>query len=102
MTTSVVTTRLPMEAACCKALRVTIAGSMMPATTRSSYWPVRGVKAYGAALVADVVHHDGAFRPGVRGDLAHRLLQSSVHDLRARALVVFQSVDQVRHRSLGV
>ena len=35
-TTSVVTMRLPMEAAFCSAERVTIAGSMMPAVTRSS------------------------------------------------------------------
>src|SRR5919107_2423251 len=39
-TTSVVTTRLPMEAAFCNALLVTIAGSTTPAETRSSYSPV--------------------------------------------------------------
>src|ERR687897_2377590 len=36
-TTSVVTMRAPMEAAFWSAERVTIAGSMMPAWTRSSY-----------------------------------------------------------------
>jgi hypothetical protein len=35
-TTSVVTMRLPMEAAFCSAERVTMAGSMMPAATKSS------------------------------------------------------------------
>ena len=43
-TTSVVTMRLPMEAAFCKALRGTIAGSMMPAATRSSYSLLRALK----------------------------------------------------------
>src|SRR5919199_483458 len=43
-TTSVVTRRLEMEAAFCKALLVTMAGSMMPTATRSSYSPVRALK----------------------------------------------------------
>src|SRR5215212_5884613 len=43
-TTSVVTMRAPMEAAFWSAERVTIAGSMMPAWTRSSYSPVRALK----------------------------------------------------------
>ena len=43
-TTSVVTIRLPMEAAFWSALRVTIAGSIIPAAIRSSYSPVRALK----------------------------------------------------------
>lgn len=39
-TTSVVMMRPPMEAAFCRALLVTIAGSTTPAFTRSSYWLV--------------------------------------------------------------
>src|SRR5215212_6903922 len=42
-TTSVVTTRAPMEAAFWRAERTTIAGSVIPAETRSSYSPVRAL-----------------------------------------------------------
>jgi len=42
-TTSVVTMSEPMEAAFCSAERVTIAGSMTPAFTRSSYSLVRAL-----------------------------------------------------------
>ena len=43
MITSVVTISEPMEAAFCNALLVTMAGSMTPACTRSSYSPVRAL-----------------------------------------------------------
>ena len=62
------------HAACCSAQRTTLVGSMMPAWTRSLYWPVCGVEAgVVPCIVADLHRRRRApSSPGVRGDPAHR------------------------------
>ena len=90
-----------MEAAFWSALLVTIAGSVMPAETMSSYSPVRALKPV-VVPVSDPLRHDGPVGPGVDRDLLYRFLQRPVDDQGARPLVAVQGVEQFSHRSLGV
>ena len=88
-----------MEAAFCKAVRVTLVGSMTPACTRSSYCSVEALKPkFGSVLALDLRHHDGAFESPVVDDLPNRLLASATHNGDAKLLVFFELQAFERHR----
>ncbi len=83
---SVVRMFLAIEAAFCRAERVTMEGSMMPALTMSSYSPVAMFRPMPLAGL-DLVHHDGAFQAGVVGQLTEGLFEGAGDDLLTRAVV---------------
>ena len=83
---SVVSISEAMDAAFCSAVRVTLVGSITPATTRSSYVSVWALKPkFGFAVLADLLDHDGAFGAGVDHDLAHRLFAGALARCRRRS-----------------
>ena len=89
MTASVVRNSAAIDAAFCSAERVTLAASMMPALTRSSYSPVAALRpSVGAVEVAHPLDHDAALETGVGGDLLQRLLERVGHDAGTGGLVV--------------
>ena len=88
---SVVSIKALIEAAFCRAERVTLVGSMTPAFTRSSYSAGGGVVAeVGFLACADLLDDDGAFPAAVADDLANRLLAGAADDVDADLLVAFQ------------
>src|ERR1700681_78897 len=79
---SVVTSRAATEAASCSAARTTLAGSMMPLATMSTYSSVWASKPKVSDFSSqDLADHDRAFDPGVLGDLADRRFQRFQHDI---------------------
>ncbi len=86
---SVVSINALIEAAFCRAERVTLVGSITPFFTRSSYTAVVGVEAVVGVFVGpDLLDHDGAFIAGVADDLANRFLAGAANDVDADLLVV--------------
>ena len=85
--TSVVRMFLAMEAAFCRAERVTMAGSMMPRLDHVFVLAGGDVEAHALGAGLDLVHHDRAFQAGVVGDLAERFLERAGHDADAGQLV---------------
>ena len=79
---------LAIEAAFCSAERVTMAGSMTPAPTRSTYSPVAALRPMPASESTHLVDHDRALEAGVLRDLAERLLERAQDDAHAGLLVV--------------
>ena len=68
---SVVSSSAATLAAFCSAVRTTLAGSMMPAATRSPYCVLVGVVAFVLALhLANAIHDHGAVDAGVVGDVS--------------------------------
>ena len=98
---SVVMRRPATEAASCSAVRTTLAGSMMPASTMSTYSSVWASKPkVSDFFVDDLADHDRAFDAGVLGDLADRSLERLEHDVDA-GLHVGVVVGQLADRLLG-
>ena len=88
---SVVSIRDAIEPAFCRAVRVTLVGSMTPALTRSSNLSGLGVVAEVVLLrLADAADDDGTFFAGVADDLTQGLFESAAHDVAADLLVAFQ------------
>ena len=88
MTASVVRNRAAIDAAFCSAERVTLAASMMPALTRSSYSPVAALRpSVGGVEVAHPLDDHAALEAGVDGDLLERLLEGAGHDAGTGGLV---------------
>ena len=97
---SVVSMREAMEAAFCRAVRVTLVGSITPAFTRSSYCSVEALKPkLGFLFVLDLLDHHGAFGSAVQHDLPHRLLARAAHDGDAELLVALELERLQRDRS---
>ena len=94
-TASVVRNRAAIDAAFCSAERVTLAASMTPAFTRSSYSPVSGVEAVGALEVAHLLDDDAALVARVHRDLLQRLLERPGHRAGAGRLVTVERLDQL-------
>ena len=89
MVASVSSSTLATETAFSSAMRTTLVGSMMPASTRSTYSLRAGVEAE-IALAAQHARHDhAAVDRGVLGDLAGRGLERALEDLHAGPLVAF-------------
>ena len=84
---SAVSTVFAIDAACSSAERVTIVGSITPASNRSQYAPVRGVEALARAEAAHASTTTGRLEAGVAGDPAQRLLQRAADDRGACRLV---------------
>jgi hypothetical protein len=68
-----------IDAAFCSAARVTLAGSMTPALSRSDELAGRGVEAGRAGLGLDALHDDRTLEAGVVGDEPSRSLERTVH-----------------------
>ena len=83
--------REAIEAAFCRAVRVTFVGSITPACTRSSYCSVEALKPkFGIGAGFDLSHYDRAFHSTIVHDLPDRLLASATHDGDAELLVSFE------------
>ena len=76
-----------MEAAFCKAARVTFFGSTTPALTRSSYSLVATLYPSLPLRRLTSCDHDGAFHAGVVRQRAGRILDGALDDIDADALV---------------
>ena len=80
-----------IEAAFCRAVRVTLVGSMTPGLDQIFVLPSRRVKSViGVLMTPHPLHHDGAFRFGVVDNLAQRLLAGATHNRDAELLVTFE------------
>ena len=89
-----------MEAAFCRAVRVTLVGSITPAFTRSSYCSVDALKPkLGSVLALDLLDHHRALGPAVEHDLADRLLAGAAHDGDAELFVALELELLERDRS---
>jgi hypothetical protein len=70
-----------------------MAGSITPAATRSTISPVSTLSpSFLPLALRTSFDHDGALEPRVVGELAQRLLQRAVDDLRAGPLVALEGV----------
>ncbi len=85
---SVVRMFLAIDAAFCRAERVTIAASMMPSSDEMDDLVARCVQAVAFLRRADFVDHHGALQTGVLSQLAERLFERPRDDRGAGALVV--------------
>src|SRR5450759_3032491 len=84
MTASVVRNSAAIDAAFCSAERVTLAGSMMPALTMSTYSPVAAsMPGLEGGVVVEKVRN---LEAGVHRDLLERGLQRQPNDVRAGRL----------------
>ena len=88
---SVSSRTLATETAFSSAMRTTLVGSMMPASTRSTYCLRAASKPRLPSLVQHAADHDAAVDGGVLGDLPRRRLERPAQDLHAGALVAFAS-----------
>ena len=96
---SVVRSRPATEAAFCRAVRVTLAGSMMPAAVRSSRAPVSALSPVAVLLAGlHLLHHHRAFDSGIGGDLSKRLLQRP-HDDPDTDLFIFLELELFQGRN---
>ena len=97
MAASVVIIRPATEAASCRAVRTTLAGSMTPACDQVDVLFGLGVEAEGGrGVLQHLADHDRAFDAGVLGDLADRGLQGAAHDGDAGVLVVVVALEAVQ------
>ena len=84
----VVSSSVATLAAFCRAVRTTLAGSMMPASTRSQYVVLVGVVAVGLALhLPHAVDDHRAVLAGVLGDCPQRGVEHVADDLGPQGLV---------------
>jgi len=86
--TSVVNIKPATEAAFCKAERVTLVGSMIPAFKRSSYSSVLALNPILLLRSFTCLNYDTTFKTGIDGDLTQRLFKGLLYDLDAEFLVV--------------
>ena len=85
---SLVSSSVATLAAFCRAVRVTLVGSMTPALTRSSYSSVSGVVAEVALAFEHLLADDAAVLAGVLGDHRQRRAAGTQDDVVADLLVV--------------
>ena len=90
-----------MEAAFCRAERVTLAASMTPALNRSSYSPVAALRPWAALEVAHLLDDDPALEAGVDRDLLQRLLDGPGHDAGTGRLVAVELLGAFEDGGLG-
>ena len=99
-TASVVRNRAAIEAAFCSAERVTLAASMTPIFTRSSYSPVAALRPSLPVRLLTLLDDDAAFHAGVLGDLLERGLEALGDQAGAGGLVAGERVGNGQHRGL--
>ena len=95
---SVVSSSAATDAAFCSAERVTLAGSMTPALTRSSKFPVAALSPTEPDSLSTWRTDDRAFEAGVDGDPLERLVERLGHDAGTGGLVAVEGLGELLDR----